>query len=69
MNELQKNVVKNTLNIVSLEPLNNMQQLVSHWATVIVPETSSKKRGRTIEQSLVSEPPNNQTKRRILTRP
>lgn len=71
MNQSQREVVQNTLNTVSIEPRSNMQQLVSHWETVMVVGASTKKRGRSNEQTLVSEPltANDRTKRRILTRP
>lgn len=71
MDQYQRDVIQNTLNTVSVEPVFNMQQLVSHWETVMAPpEASTKKRGRTTEQTLVSEPlnANDRTKRRILRR-
>jgi|TARA_B110000967_G_C18871367_1_gene555614 hypothetical protein len=72
MDDEQKAVVQQALNSISMQPVTNMQQLVSHWTTVMVHEnTETKKRGRATQQTPVSElsNANDRTKRRILTRP
>ena len=29
-----QNIINNTKNVASMEPVSNMQQLVSHWSTI-----------------------------------
>lgn len=41
-------------------PVSQMQQLVSHWATLMVPKTNSKKRGRDEDDVPVNSKPKTQ---------
>ena len=45
MNEEQQKVISLISNQISIQPVANMQQLVSHWSTMEGPESSKRKRG------------------------
>jgi len=73
MNEEQKNVISLISNQISIQPVANMQQLVSHWSTMEGPESSKRKRGHKdispeipVSESLAT---NSRSKRKILSRP
>ena len=73
MDQDQKKVISIISNQISMQPVANMQQLVSHWSTIVTTETPKRKRGYedANPQTQVSESlaTNNRSKRKILTRP
>ncbi len=73
MDQQQQKVISIISNQISMQPVANMQQLVSHWSTIVNTDTPKRKRGHDDinPQTGASEPlaTNNRSKRKILTRP
>jgi len=72
MDQQQQKVFSAISKQMSMQPVANMQQLVSHWSTIVVNDTPKRKRDEdTNPQIGVSEllTTNNRSKRKILTRP